>query len=82
MDARVSSRKKGEEKSKRLTTNGTIASTAGYCPLVSHRKAESAVTTPSVYSALLSIMAKVIGERTFIFPIGLMVIEIRNAIAP
>ena len=45
-------------------------------------KVASTVTTPRVYSALLSTMANTIGEKTFILPYDLPVIEIRHAIAP
>jgi hypothetical protein len=67
----------------RLTTNGTTASAAGYCALEPLTNVESVVTTPRVYSALLSTMAKTIGERrTFAFSNALPVLKICHAIAP
>ena len=66
----------------KLTANGTIASVAGYCALVPPMNVESAMTTPRVYSALLSIMTKTIVARPLAFSSALPVVKIRHAIAP
>jgi hypothetical protein len=50
----------GEKKGTGLTTSGTIASCAGYCPLVPQMKVTSAARTASAYSALLSMMITII----------------------
>jgi hypothetical protein len=68
----------------RLTTSGTIASTAGYCALEPLRKNASTATTPIAYNALLSTMMKMTGQSILVVatPKGFPALKIRQAIAP
>jgi hypothetical protein len=74
--------KGGDETYKELTTNGTIASAAGYCALVLFTNVVSAMTTPRVYSAQLSTITNTIGQTIFAFSNTLPDIKSRHAIAP
>ncbi len=65
----------------RRTTNGTMASTAGYCPFESLRNDASTPMTPKAYSALLSTMTNMIGQSV-LDRSGFPARKIRHAIAP
>ena len=74
--------KGGDKTCQDLTINGTIASAAAYCALLLFRNVESAMTTPRVYSALLSTITNTIGKKIFAFSNALLVIKSRHEIAP
>ncbi len=68
-------------KEEQLTTSGTMASTAGYCPFEPLRKKASTAMTPKAYSALLSTMTNMTGQSV-LDRSGFPATNIRHAIAP